>query len=429
MTRKYISEITRNEYVKIQGFIEAIRIKRAISFVVLRDMTGKIQLTVSQDTDSEIAEVLKTLTLQSVITVEGKAMVNETVKLGGIEVIPYSILIESRAEPLPLQIGAHIDTRLDFRWLDLRQERNQLIFKVQTELVRTMREYLIERKFIEIHTPKLIGTASESGSEVFELNYFDKKAYLSQSPQFYKQMAMAGGLERIFEVGPVFRAEKSYTSKHATEFTGFDVELSYIESYLDIMHLEEDLLKEALIKIKSLYGEDIKRLFSVDIVVPQTPFPVISLSKLYFELEQRYGYKVNDEYKDDLTTEAEQMCKTYSLEKYGHEFLFVINFSSQKRPFYHMCDANGVPLGYDLIWRGVEITTGAQREHRYTQLKKQADEKGLSEDVMFYLEFFKNGCPPHGGFGLGIDRLTMLMLGISIKEAMFLYRGPNRLSP
>jgi nondiscriminating aspartyl-tRNA synthetase len=256
MKRKYISDLRPGEYVKIQGFVEAVRIKRAVSFVVLRDMTGRVQLTVDSGADPGTAMAVKALTPQSVITAEGKVVTNEAVKLGGIEVIPSSVVIESIAEPLPLQHGAHIETRLDYRWLDLREERNQLIFRVQTELVRAMRDYLLERRFTEIHTPKLIGAASESGSEVFELEYFGRKAYLSQSPQFYKQMAMAAGLERVFEVGPVFRAEKSYTSRHAAEFTGFDVEMSYIDSYLDVMRLEEELIKAALMSVRSRYGGD-----------------------------------------------------------------------------------------------------------------------------------------------------------------------------
>lgn len=397
--------------------------------MVVQDITGKVQLTVCHDDVPELAKKVREITVQSVVTVEGKVEANESVKLGGIEIIPASLIIESAAGPLPLQSGAHIDTRLDYRWLDLREERNRLIFEVQTELVRAMRDYLLGRRFIEIHTPKLIGAASESGSEVFGLKYFDGKAYLSQSPQFYKQMAMAAGFERVFEVGPVFRAEKSYTSKHATEFTGFDIEMSYIESFHDVMRLEEELLKAALESVKSLYGDRIKALFGTDVIAPQTPFPIISLDSLYAELERRYGYRIIEQDRGDLTTEAEQLCKAFAMEKYGHEFLFVTGFSANKRAFYHMRDENGVPLGYDLIWRGVEITTGAQREHRYERLKRQAEEKGLGEDVKFYLEFFRYGCPPHGGFGLGVDRLTMLLLGINIKEAMFLFRGPNRLTP
>ena len=240
---------------------------------------------------------------------------------------------------------------------------------------------------------------------------------------------MAAGFERIFEVGPVFRAEKSFTSKHTTEFSGFDLEFSYITSLRDVMKLEEELLTYALGRVKEAYGEEIEKQFGIPLTVPTTPFPVVKLDELYDELEREFGYKVPDGERGDLTTETEHLSFEWVKKKYGHEFLFITDYSAEKRAFYHMRDENGVPQGYDLIWRGVEITTGAQREHRYDQLKAQADEKGIAEDVKFYLEFFKYGCPPHGGFGLGIDRLTMLLLGLNIKEAMFIFRGPNRLTP
>ena len=318
---------------------------------------------------------------------------------------------------------------MDYRWIDLRREGNQQMLKMQTVLTGAMREFLLDRHFVEIHTPKLIAAASESGSEVFEVKYFDTKAYLAQSPQFYKQMAMAAGLDRIFETGPVFRAEKSYTNKHATEFTGFDLEFSYVYSVEEVMHMEEELLTYAFGKVAEACGEDIKRLFGKEVIVPTMPFPRMKLKDLYNELEARYGYKVSDDAKGDLTTDAEHLCAKFSMEKYGSEFLFVTDYDAKERAFYHMRDERGVPMGYDLIWRGCEITTGAVREHRYEVLKKQADEKGLAKDVEFYLQFFRYGCPPHGGFGLGVDRLTMLFLGLSIKEAEFLFRGPNRLTP
>ena len=173
----------------------------------------------------------------------------------------------------------------------------------------------------------------------------------------------------------------------------------------------------------------IKELFGQEVIVPTTPFPVVKLADLYKGLEEEFGYKVDESEKGDLTTEAERLSYEWVKKHYGHEFLFITDYSAEKRAFYHMRDENGVPQGYDLIWRGVEITTGAQREHRYEVLKKQAEEKGLAEDVKFYLEFFQYGCPPHGGFGLGIDRLTMLLCGLSIKDAEFLFRGPNRLTP
>jgi aspartyl-tRNA synthetase len=242
-------------------------------------------------------------------------------------------------------------------------------------------------------------------------------------------MAMASGLERIFETGPVFRAEKSYTNKHATEFTGFDLEFSYIDSFEDVMKMEEELLTYAIAKVKAAHGEELSAIYGEELTVPTLPFPRMKLADVYAELEARYGYTVPDELKGDLTTEAERMTKQLCRDMFDHEFLFITDYSAAERAFYHMRDENGVPCGYDLIWRGVEITTGAQREHRYDVLKAQAEEKGLAEDVKFYLEFFKYGCPPHGGFGIGIDRLTMLFLGLSIKEAEFLFRGPNRLTP
>ena len=282
---------------------------------------------------------------------------------------------------------------------------------------------------MEIHTPKLQGTASESGSEVFEVKYFDRKAYLAQSPQFYKQMAMASGFERVFEVGPVFRAENSNTNRHTTEFTGFDLEFSYIDSYEDVMDLEEEMLTQMLKDIKEKYGDLIKETYKKEVIVPNNKFPRIKLADLYKELEERYNYKVAKEERNDLTTEAEKLAYKYAMEEYNSEFIFVTDYPKDKRAFYHLRE-NDIPQGYDLIWRGVEITTGAQREHRYEILKKQAEEKGLSKDVEFYLEFFKYGCPPHGGFGLGIDRLTMLLLGLpSLKESMFIFRGPNHLNP
>ena len=444
MDRTYIIDAQKKtgEVVKVQGFIENLRSSKAMAFIVLKDITGKLQITVEKADHPELTETIDQLTGDSVITVVGKVMANDYVKMGGVELIPSEIKIESIAEALPIARKAiaatkkkkaversSIDQRIDYRWVDLRTDENQLMFKAQTVMVNAMRQFLLNQNFMEIHTPKLIAAASESGADVFHVDYFDRDAYLAQSPQFYKQMAMASGFERIFEVGPVFRAEKSFTSKHTTEFTGFDLEFSYINSFRDVMHLEEELLRATLAAVKEAYGEEIKEMFGQEVIVPETPFPVVTLAELYKGLEEDFGYTVDESEKGDLTTEAEHLSFDWVKNHYNHEFLFVTDYSAEKRAFYHMRDENGVPQGYDLIWRGVEITTGAQREHRYDVLKKQADEKGLAEDVKFYLEFFKYGCPPHGGFGLGIDRLTMLLVGLGIKECMFLFRGPNRLTP
>lgn len=424
-----------DQTVEVQGFIDSLRDLQYVQFIVITDGTGKVQLTVEKNEENKVLnEIVSQMTIQSTVKVKGKLLENPKVKLNGMELIPESIEVTSVSLPeLPIHIkdknSAEIDTRLDHRFLDLRNEYNANIFKVQSKMVESMRKFLYEHEFTEIHTPKLIGAASESGSEVFEVKYFDRKAYLAQSPQFYKQMAMSAGLGRIFEVGPVFRAENSNTNRHTTEFTGFDLEFSYIDSYEDVMDLEEALLTHMLQDIKNTYGDMIAQVYGKEVIVPTSKFPRVKLADLYQVLEEKYGYHVEDAAKVDLTTEAEKLAYQYAMDTYQSEFIFVTDYPKDKRAFYHM-RKDGIPQGYDLIWRGVEITTGAQREHRYEILKQQAEEKGLKEDVAFYLDFFQYGCPPHGGFGLGVDRLTMLLLGLpSLKEAMFLFRGPNRLNP
>ena len=424
-----------NETLELHGFVEKVRDLQYVQFLILRDKSGSVQVTLEKDGSlEELNKVVTNLKVESTVKVTGKILENEKVKLGGLEVIPSSIEITSEpVEELPINYkdlnGTNLDTRMDYRFLDLRNSKNSLMFKVQSCLVEAMRDYLYKQGFDEIHTPKLIGAASESGSDVFEVKYFKGKAFLAQSPQFYKQMAIAAGMEKVFEVGPVFRAENSNTNRHATEFTGFDLEFSYIDSYEDVMEIEEDILIAALTKVKEKYGNEIKNEYNMEVIVPTKPFPRIKLQDLYKELNSRYGYEIPTTDVGDMNSEAEKLAARYAMEEYGHEFIFITDFAKTKRAFYHMRE-NEVPQGYDLIWRGTEITTGAQREHRYDVLCRQAEEKGLGEDVKFYLEFFKYGCPPHGGFGLGVDRLTMLLLGTStLKETMFLFRGPNRLTP
>lgn len=438
MEKVYVKNLKNylNETISFSGFVDSIRDKKWVMFVILRDSTGKVQMTIekSEEKNQELLETMANLSVDSTIKVEGKLVENEAVKLGQMEIIPEKIEVTSVADQLPYDYnnlnGVNIDTRLDYRWLDFRNEKNMLIRQIESTFVKAMREFLYEKDFTEIHTPKLIGAASESGSAVFEVKYFDRLAYLAQSPQFYKQMAMAAGMSKVFEVAPAFRAENSNTYRHATEFTSFDLEFSYIDSYEDVMNLEEDLLIAGLTKVKEQYGDKIKEMFDTEVIIPTKPFPRIKLNDLYKELNKRYNYQIPEEDVGDLNSEAEKLTSKYAMEEYGHEFIFITGFSAAKRAFYHMRDKNGELLGYDLIWRGTEITTGAQREHRYHEIVKNAQEKGLGEDVKFYLEFFKYGCPPHGGFGMGVDRLTMLLLGLpSLKESQFLFRGPNRLNP
>ena len=432
MKRTLIKDIKLGEVNKVSGFIENIRNKKWMAFIVIRDISGKLQITIEKEKHPKMVADIDSLTIDSVVTFEGPIVASEYVKLNGMEMYPDTLKVESIAAPSPILAPkgeeTNIDQRLDYRWIDLRTEKNTLMFKAQSLFINKTREFLVNNNFIEIHSPKLIGAESESGAGVFEVGYFDRKAYLAQSPQFYKQMAMASGFERIFESGPVFRAEKFASRKHATEFTGFDLEFSYIDSYEDVMVMEEEMLTYALKAVKEQLGDEIKRVFDIDVVVPTLPFPRIKLHDLYDELEKMYGYSVPESEKGDLTTEGERLVAKYSMEKYGHEFLFVTDYAVECRAFYHM-RKDGVPQGYDLIWKGCEITTGAQREHRYDVLKEQAKEKGLDEDVKFYLDFFKFGCPPHGGFGIGVDRITMLMFNVGIKDAMYVFRVPDRLNP
>lgn len=437
MKKIYVQDLKKylNSEIEFSGFVDTIRDKKWVMFVILRDSTGKLQMTIekSDENNQELLGIMNSITVESTVKIKGKLLENEAVKLGGMELIPSSIEVTSVAENLPFDFNnldcVNIDTRLDYRWLDIRNEKNMLTRQIESTMIQAMREYLYEQDFTEIHTPKLIGAASESGSEVFEVKYFDRKAYLAQSPQFYKQMAMSAGMSKIFEVAPAFRAENSNTNRHATEFTSFDLEFSYIDSYEDVMDLEEDLLIAGLTKVKEKYGDKIKELFDKEVIIPSKPFPRIKLQDLYKELHEKYNFDIPTEDIGDMNAEAEKLTYKLAQEKYNSEFMFVVGYAATKRPFYHMRDENGVLQGYDLIWRGTEITSGAQREHRYEELVKNAKEKELGEDVKFYLQFFKYGCPPHGGFAIGVDRLTMLLLGLTIKNTQFVFRGPNRLEP
>ena len=419
----------------IEGFVDTIRNLQYVQFLVVRDSTSRVQVTIEKnEANAKLNEIVNELTCESTVKIKGLLQENEKVKLNAMEIIPSEIIVTSRSlEELPLNYkdskSALLDTRLNYRFLDLRNEKNLLMFKVQTCFINAMREFVVSNNFIEIHTPKIIGAASESGADVFELNYFGRKAYLAQSPQFYKQMAMASGFEKVFEVAPAFRAEKSNSYRHTTDFTSFDIEMSYIESLEELMNFEENLFIAGLSAVKEKYGEEIKRLFNVEVIIPTKPFPRIKLEELYKVLEKEYGFVMNYEDVGDMNSESEKLASKYIKEKYGHEFVFVTDFSAKKRAFYHKRE-NGVPQGADLLWKGCETTTLALREHRYEILCKQAKEKGLTKDVEFYLEFFKYGCPPHGGFALGVDRITMLLLETgSLKETMYIFRGPSRIEP
>jgi len=434
MERTHVNKLSEKigEEVLVQGFVEAIRNQAKIKFLVIRDVTGTIQVVVLKD--SPAFSKVDDLTLESVVSITG-LLKEEAQAPGGFEIKVTDLEVLSKSAPelaIPViyeKSGGEVDIskRLDYRWLDLRRPERQEIFTVWTLMEKGFRDYFLENEFIQLYPPSFMNAPSESGAEVFEVDYFDKKAYLAQSPQFYKQMAMASGMEKIFMVGPVFRAEPSFTTRHLTEFTGWDFEVSYIEDHLEVMSILED----AIISGFSAVEDGLDKNGSVlEIEVPSKPFPKMTMA----EVKERLAVVgVVGEKDDDINSEEERkICEIVKAET-GHDFVFVTDWPISSRPFYHMrYEENPESTkSYDLLYRGIEVTTGAQREHRLDVLKTQAQEKGLSLDsIKDYLDFFKYGCPPHGGVGIGPARIIMQLLGLpSVKEATFLPRDVKRLNP
>ncbi|TFD66347.1 aspartate--tRNA(Asn) ligase [Cryobacterium ruanii] len=425
--------------VSVSGWVDTVRDQKKVQFVVLRDESGAVQLVNPRTTDAdgqvvadEPATSISGLAQGTFVTVTGELKHDERVKLGGIEIKLATLTVVSAAIPeTPIAADSSLDKRMDWRFLDLRNPKQNLIFRIQTTFEHALRTYWIERDFIELHTPKLMASASESRAELFEVGYFETKAYLAQSPQFFKQMAQSAGFGKIFEVGPAFRADPSFTSRHATEFTSIDSEISWIDSHDDVMQLHEDLMVAGFTAVKAKHGDEIKALFDVDVTVPSTPFPRIPLAEAK-EIVKGRGYEVPRD-DDDMDPEGERQIAAYVAEKFGHEFVFLTDYASSIRPFYHMRHEGdpSITKSYDLIFNGTEISTGAQREHRIEVLEAQAIEKGLDpKEIEGYLDFFRYGVPSHGGFGMGLARVLMLMLHqTSIREVTYLFRGPTRLEP
>lgn len=414
------------ETVEVAGFVHALRDQGKIAFLRLRDESGSVQI-VSGGWKKDVFEIIKTLSIESVVRITGLLKESKQVP-EGYEIDAESAQVLSRSEavlpiPVALEKGAEdvdVVNRFDYRWLDLRKSESHKIFRVWTLLEAGMREYFVGQGFTQLYSPSFMSAASESGAEVFEVKYFEGKAYLAQSPQFYKQMAIASGFENIFMVGPVFRAELSFTTRHMTEFTGWDFECAYISSHLEIMDTEEAMLKAGFAKLNAsgLIDEDIS-----------APFARISLSDAKTKLK---AVGISSEKSGDLSPDEERgICKIMK-EEQGSDFVFVTDYPPETRAFYHMRDeVTGLTKSFDLLYKGVEITTGAQREHRPEILTRQALEKGLTEESLVdYLKFFKFGCPPHGGAGIGPGRIVAQILGLSsVKEATFLPRDVKRLRP
>lgn len=437
MNKIYIKDLNNyyDQEIELQAFVDNIRDLQYVQFVILRDSTGKVQMTIEKNEENQkLVDIISNLTLESTVKVNGKLLESPKVKLNGMELIPTNIEVTSKSlGELPIDIknkdNTLRETRLDYRFLDLRREENNLLFKCETLIEHALREYCIKNNFMEIHSPKIAAGAAESGAEVFKIDYFGETACLSQSPQFYKQMAMASGFDKVFEIGPAFRAENSHTSYHATEINMADIEMSWINSFEDVMDMEEAWLKYALDRLKETYGEEIKRVFNIEISDTSVKFPRITFKEAKRILKEEFNYIGEKE--EDFERKEENLLCEYAKKKYNCDFIFITKFPFSARPFYHMLDEEGLTCSYDLLFKGIEITTGAQREHRVDILKNQMIEKQIDpESLDFYLDFFRYGCPPHGGFAIGIARIMMQIFEIdNIREATFIYRGPTRLNP
>lgn len=431
---KLINEL-KNEignYVNIAGWVDNLRDLKNMQFLILRDHTGYVQTTNNKD-GKNLDSIISSLSKDATLFAGGKVLENPKVKLNGYEIQLDYVDVQSVPEGgLPITKESSLDNRLDWRHIDLRDPKKHLIFKIQTAAEHAMREYWLKNGFTEIHSPKLVEGASESGAELFKLDYFGKEASLAQSPQFYKQMAMASGFDRVFEIGPVFRANPSFTSRHDTEFTSVDSEISWIKSHKEIMEMEEKWINYFLSSVFNKYGDDIKKNYGVETKIPSLPFPRVNMDEAYRILDSQ-GYQVPNEKKGDLDPEGERRLSKYIKDNFNHEFVFVTGYPAKSRPFYHMRfdDKPEITKSFDLIWKGLEVTTGAQREHRYNKLLNQINEKGIDpKSISSYVNFFKHGCPPHGGFGFGLTRMLMNITGLNnVREVTFVYRGPNRLKP
>ena len=430
MKRTYIKDLTEGEHL-IKGYVETIRDKK-IMFLVIRDVTGFVQVTIEKDNPTY--DEAKKLTPHRFVAITGKCVYSEYVRNGGKEIYPTAIEIMSIADLVPLNAESGQDLRMDYRWIDLRDEKKVFMFRIQTAFERLAVEYFNNNGFIEIHTPKITALSSEGGSEVFELkNYFGQKAYLTQSPQLYKQMSMMAGFDKTFEIGEYFRANPSFTSRHDTEFTGIDVEISFIDSHHDVMDAEEALLAYVINGVKAQFNDEYKKYFGNDIISLDYKIPRITLADAYKILKDEMNYEVPRALKGDLDPDGEKLICKYVKEKYGSDFVFIIDFPAKARAFYSMKKDDNPELTktYDLLFKGIEITSGAQREHRYDNLRKNIEENGINPDSMTeYLDFFRYGAPTHGGFGLGITRTLVKLFDLpSVKDVTFLFRGPSRLKP
>ncbi len=429
MERTYVKDMKEKMGGKITacGFVQTIRDQGGIVFLLIRDATGIVQ-AVALKKQKEVFSAVKDLSLESVVEISGEVK-EEPQAPDGVEIALEELNVLSKAAPeLPIPVvekggdETEASKRFDWRWIDLRKPEKKFIFDVWTELEKGCRDYFYKNNYVQIYTPSFMTTPSEGGAEVFEVDYFERKAYLAQSPQFYKQMAMAAGFEKVFVVGPVYRAEPSFTTRHMTEFTGWDFEISYIDSHHQVMAELENMLISGFRQVQ----EALRPAFAM----PEKPFPKVTMAEAKKKLKEA---NVASKCDFDVSPEEErELCRIIK-EETNYDFVFLTDWPIEGRPFYHMrCEDNPkLTKSFDLLCKGVEVVTGAQREHRVEFLEKQALDRNVDADtIKDYLDFFRYGCPPHGGVGIGPARLIAQMLDLpSVKEATFLPRDVKRLSP
>ena len=436
MIRTHIAEIPQKigETILIKGHAQTVRLQSSVAFIVLREITGTVQCVIERGTPA--FETVKQITTESVVSVTGTVVKTESTESGvEIQVSELKIISLAEATPIPVTQKGSVEVTQeksqDWRFLSLRAPRGATIMRAFSAMTAGYHEYLSKQGFIEIQTPKIMATPSESRAELFKIEYFGQTAYLAQSPQLFKQMAIASGLERVFEVAPAFRADKSFTTRHATEFTSFDGEMGYIESFEEVMTELEQAIRYMLTAIKKSCGKEIEKYFGISEFQLKKPIPRITMARAK-EILREMGCASEQ---PDITTAEEKALGEYVKEHFDSDFVYVTEWPWESRPFYHKkaIDEHGQPISVsaDLLYKGVEIVTCAQREESYSKLCEQLREKGLhQEGLQWYLDCFRYGMPPHGGWGFGGARFIKQLLELpTIREAMFLFRGPTRLMP
>ncbi len=418
----------RNETVQVSGMVHAKRpVGGGLTFLKLRKRDGLLQCTCGERVDvSKIPE-------ESAVVVTGRLR-EEPRAPGGVELVAEGIEVLSRPAavmPVPIpkaKLNVNLDTELGLRPVVLRHLRERSVFRVQECLGRAFRDYLRDQGFTEIHTPKIVHAGAEGGSNIFRLDYFGRKAFLAQSPQFYKQ-TMVGVYERVFELAPVFRAEKHSTARHLNEYTSMDFEMGFINSFEDVMAMETGFLQHAMALLREEYAQDVERL---GIRIPDvSAVPCIRFDEAKRLAAERYGYSIRDPY--DLEPEEEHAIGRYAREVWESDFVFVTHYPSKKRPFYAMDDPEDpqYTLSFDLLFRGLEVTTGGQRIHDYRAQVAKMEARGMDPaDFESYLMAHRHGLPPHGGLGIGLERLTMQLCGLdNVRYACLFPRDLSRLEP